>query len=336
MVVVSRVLLSGGRPFTVERIRLADSGLGSPATQRAGPAAGPTAARRLLQPWYVCGGLAVVGALVWSYAGALAQLVSRWSNEPDYSHGFLVPVFSAYLLWSRRKRLENLPASGSGWGFALLFCAAVMRWYSAYAFYPLLDAPSLLPCLAGVVLIAGGWTAWKWAWPGIIYLAFMMPLPAAVAGLLSHPLQRIATISSTWLLQMLGVPAISRGNVIWLTTGKIGVVEACSGLRMLMLFLAITVGAAFLIKRPFWEKAFVALSALLIAVVTNILRITVTAILYEYVGKEWAERVFHDLAGWLMMPAATLFLYLEIFVLSKLLVAPAVRSVPVLAAPRRR
>jgi exosortase/archaeosortase family protein len=115
-----------------------------------------------------------------------------------------------------------------------------------------------------------------------------------------------------------------------MTNAKIGVVEACSGLRMLMLFLAITVGASFLIKRPFWEKAFVALSALVIGVITNILRITVTAVLYEYVSAEWAERVFHDLAGWLMMPAATVLLYLELFVLSKLLVVPVEKTGPVM------
>ena len=289
----------------------------------------------MLRPSVLCAVLAVIGAVGWSYSGALGALVSRWTNEADYSHGFFVPVFSAYLLWSRRKTMEGFPVTGSWWGFPILFFAAAMRWYSAYAFYPLLDAASLLPCLVGVVLIAGGWTALNWAWPGIFFLAFMIPLPGGVAGLLSNPLQRVATILSTWLVQMLGVPAIARGNVIWLTTGKIGVVEACSGLRMLMLFLAITVGASFLIKRPLWEKAFVALSALLIAVVTNILRITATALLYEYAGKEWAEKVFHDLAGWLMMPAAALLLYFELFILSKLLVAPA-HSSPVLAARARR
>jgi len=225
--------------------------------------------------------------------------------------------------------LTSPSAGGNSWGFAFLICAAVMRWLSTYFFYPLLDAPSLLPCLAGVALILGGWPALRWAWPAIAYLAFMMPLPGAIASLLSHPLQRAATISSTWLLQTLGIPAISRGNVIWLTAGKIGVIEACSGLRMLVLFLAITVGASFLIKRPLWEKVFVALSALFIGVVTNIIRITVTAFLYEYVGQELAERVFHDLAGWLMMPIAMLFLYVELFVLSKLLLVP-VKTDPLL------
>jgi exosortase len=274
--------------------------------------------------------LAIFAALAWSYAGALSAMAHRWTNEADYSHGFLVPVFAAYLLWFRRKLLDFPFAGGSWWGLAFLAGAASLRWISTYFFYPLIDGPSLLSSLAGVTLLAGGWEALRWAWPAIGYLVFMMPLPGIVAGLLSHPLQRIATVAATWLLQLLGVPAISRGNVIWLTDGQIGVVEACSGLRMLFLFLAITVGASFLIKRPLWEKVFVSLSALGIGVVTNILRITVTAVLYEYVGKAPAERVFHDFAGWLMMPVATLLLWLELYVLSKILVPP-VNSPPFLA-----
>jgi exosortase len=197
-----------------------------------------------------------------------------------------------------------------------------MRWASIYFHYVLLDAVSLLPCLAGVTLLLGGWRVLRWAWPAILFLVFMIPLPGGLAGLLSHPLQRVATITSTYLLQTIGVPAVAQGNVIWLTSGNIGVVEACSGLRMLILFIAICVGASFLIQRPLWEKGFVICSALGIGVVTNIIRITVTGILYETAGSELAEMVFHDLAGWLMMPLATGILGLELLLLSKLLVAP--------------
>src|SRR5262249_47078650 len=235
------------------------------------------------------------------------------------------------LLWTRRSLLTQSPGRWSWWGIAFLALAGGMRWYSNYFFYPLLDSTSLLPCLTGIVLLLAGWQGLLWAWPAIAFLVFMIPLPGFIAAGFSHPLQRVATISSTWLLQLFGVPAISRGNVIWLTSGQIGVVEACSGLRMLVLFLAITVAASFLIQRPLWEKTLIAVSALGIGVITNILRITVTAILYEYVGKELAEKVFHDLAGWLMMPAATGFLFLELYLLSKLLVVPQ-KSGPVLLA----
>lgn len=265
----------------------------------------------------VAGALATIGMLIWSYGGALGDLAFRWANDPDYSHGFLVPLFALYLLWFRRELLATSRASGTWWGLAFLAVAAAMRWLSNYFFYPLIDGPSLIPCLAGVTLLAGGWAVFRWAWPAIAFLAFMMPLPGVIAGILSHPLQRVATLASTSLLQVLGVPAISRGNVIWLTSGKVGVVEACSGLSMLMLFLAITVGASFLVNRPLWEKCLIAFSALGIGVASNILRITSTAILCELVGEELANKVFHDLAGWLMMPVAVGLLMVELYILSR-------------------
>lgn len=271
--------------------------------------------------WWV-GSLVIGVAVLWSYFDTLKWLASRWMNEPDYSHGFLVPVFAGYLLWYRRGMMAGTTGKGNWWGLLLIGVAAGMRWVASYYFYSQFDAPSLLFCLAGVAVMLGGWQALRWSWPAIGYLIFMIPLPAVVASALSGPLQNIATVASTWLLQTLGVPAVARGNVISLTNAQIGVVEACSGLRMLMLFSAITVGASFLIQRPLWEKVFVAISALGIALITNIFRITVTAFLHEYVGKELAEKVFHDLAGLLMMPTATLLLMLELYVLSKLLIQP--------------
>ena len=268
---------------------------------------------------------AVIG---WAYFSPLSGLSHTWFTQADYSHGFLVPVFAGYLLWVRRGMFKPAQIGTSRTqiatllGAGLLLLAAGIRCFSAYQFYPLADAPSLIPCLVGIVLLVGGWEAFRWAWPSLLYLSFMLPLPGGLAGMLSNPLQRVATVSSTWLLQVVGVPAVARGNVIWLTSGKIGVVEACSGLRMLMLFLAITAGASFIIQRPLWEKIFVAASALVIAVITNILRITVTAFLYENVNAELAEKIFHDLAGWLMMPVATALLVLELYVLSKLLIVP--------------
>lgn len=302
---------------------------------KAGAAAPATPARVVIAGTSLPGGvlagsLAVLAAVAYSYAGIFELLAHTWWTEADYSHGFLVPVFSAYLLWHRRSLLPTGRASGAWWGLVLIAVAGAMRWGSTYFFYPLLAPVSLLPCLLGVALLAGGVAAAKWSWPAILFLIFMIPLPGALAGLLSNPLQTLATNASTWLLQTLGMPAIARGNVILLAKNEIGVVDACSGLRMLMLFTAITVGASFVIDRPLWEKVLISLSAMAIGLVVNILRITVTAFAYEYVGKKLGDLIFHDLAGWLMMPAATLLLMLELFVLSKILVAPPGEGGPLL------
>ncbi|PQO29781.1 exosortase/archaeosortase family protein [Bremerella cremea] len=285
--------------------------------------------RHLPEAWQlILIGSTVILLVLWSYWQSLAMLSHRWFNEADYSHGFFVPVFSMILLWWRRDLLNvsNSPLS-STIGVILIALAAAMRLTAAYYLYPLVDPISLLPLAAGIALLLGGWPVLNWAWPSILFLGFMVPLPGFISDGLSHELQRIGTVGSVYILQTFGVPAVAQGNVIWLTEGKIGVVEACSGLRMLNVFVAICCGGALLLNRPIWEKLLVLLSALPIGIAANVLRISVTGILFETVGAEWAERVFHDMAGLLMMPLAMLFLGIEMFVLSKLLVEPSEKSV---------
>jgi exosortase len=188
----------------------------------------------------------------------------------------------------------------------------------AYFYYNWVEAVSLLCCLAGAVILLGGWPAWKWSWPAIGFLVFMIPLPYFLEIALAGPLQRIAVISSTFLLQTFGLPALAEGNVILLSEVELGIVEACSGLRMLVVFFALTSAVALVIRRVWWEKVLVVLSALPIALLVNIIRITATGVLYEKVSSEAANAVFHDFAGWLMMPLALAMLWLELVFLKRL------------------
>lgn len=264
--------------------------------------------------------------VLWTYRSSLALLAGRWWNEPDYVHGFLVPIFSGWFLWVRREKIASTTGLVGRWAIVcslILFtvCGA-MRWRSAFEFEPLLDCMSLLPCLAAVVLFVGGWQALRWAGPSIAFLFFMVPLPGFIAGQLSHPLQRAGTLISTYLLQLIGIPSFSQGNVINLGEVQLGVVEACSGLRMMMLFFAVCFGAALLMKSSPLEKIIVVLSAAPIALAANVIRITVTGILHEVVGHGVADKVFHDLAGWFMMPLAVVLLWTEMALLSRLFVDP--------------
>ena len=159
----------------------------------------------------------------------------------------------------------------------------------------------------------------RWTWPAIFFLLFMIPLPGFLANRLSGPLQHVATLSSTYLLQALGVTAISNGNVIWLSESKIGVVEACSGLRMLMMFGAVATGAVLLIETSKWEKAWLIASSIGIAIIVNIIRISAGGVVQELKGPAFADKIFHDLAGWIMMPLALVLLWFEVLLLSKLL-----------------
>lgn len=266
-----------------------------------------------------CG--ALLGAtLIGTYWTPLAGLVHRWWSDPDYLHGFLVPAFAVFLLWYRRDMLKKVRPVGSLWGLGLLGVCAALRWISAYFYYELLDPVSLMAGLAGVALFVGGWRVLRWSWPAIAFLIFMVPLPGFAANLMGHPLQRLATIASTYTIQTIGVSAVAEGNVISLADSQIGVAEACNGLRNLMLFLTICVGAACVMKRTPWEKAIVVLSAAPIAVIANVFRITATAILHAFAKHELANISYHDLAGFFMMPLAVVLLWIELSLLSRIFV----------------
>jgi exosortase len=265
-------------------------------------------------------------ALLWAYWPTLGEMAERWARDPQYSHGYLVPGFALVLLWLRRERLADGPVAGSWLGWPVLALGLALRIAGGLLYYVWVDQISLLPVLAGLVLLFGGRTAWRWAWPAVAFLAFMVPLPHRVEVSLAGPLQGLATTASTFALQTLGFPALAEGNVIRLNEIELGIVEACSGLRMLVIFFALSTAVTLVIRRPLWERLVVLFSAIPVALVVNVLRITATGILFETVGSPWAHAVFHDLAGWLMMPVALLALAGELVLLRRLFLEPPAAS----------
>lgn len=266
-------------------------------------------------------------ALVWSYWSALAALVHRWNIDPQYSHGFVVPLIAAGIIWHRRERLKWEEAAPSWAGLVLIGIAVAMRLVSARYYLEALDWISLVPSVAGICLLAGGRAAWRCAWPGILFLVFMLPLPYRVETLLSGPLQSLATAASTFSLQTLGFPAIAEGNLIHIDETTVGVAEACSGLRMLVVFFAVSTATAIVVDRTLWERMLIIASAVPVAMASNVVRITLTGVLFETVGSAWARLVFHDFAGWLMMLLAIGLLNLELWLLDRILIPPPPREV---------
>jgi exosortase len=279
---------------------------------------------------YLIGLTAFGVVLFWAYWPILKAMVEKWSADPQYSHGFIVPAFAAYLLWHRRRLLSAISPSPRRLGLALIGCGAGLHLAGAYLYFDAIRTVSLLPVLAGLCLCHGGWPALRWALPSIAFLVFMLPLPFSVEGALSHPLQRLATYLSTYALQTMGFAAVSEGNIILLDTSRIGVVEACNGLGMLVTFFAMTTATILIVRRSLLESLLIVLSAIPIALIANVLRITVTAVLHNQVGGRIADVVFHDLAGWFMMPVALSLLWVEFRVLNLVLVEPAPNDLPVL------
>jgi exosortase len=289
--------------------------------------------------WALFAWLALAGAgLLWAYWSTFAALERRWAQDPQYTHGYVVPVFALIVLWFRRQSFPAREVRPSWWGVPALVAGAGLRLAGAYFYLPWLDAGSLLPSLAGLVLVFGGAPALRWAWPGVAFLLFLVPLPHQADIFLANPLRRVATLASTYALQTLGVPALAEGNVIVMDELKVGVVEACSGLGMLMTFFALSTAVAFVIQRPLLDRAVVFLSAVPVAVLMNVARITVTVFLFRVASARLANAVFHDVAGWVMMPLALAVLWLELRFLSRLFVEAQRRGpvrVPLARGPAR-
>ncbi len=260
--------------------------------------------------------LLLVGSILWAYLPVFHEMTGKWFHNPQYSHAYFVPAFSAYLLWRSRKEL-SLNSTGPCWlGLLPLLLGVALRLAGAVLYVSWLEMVSLLPLLWGIALFLGGWPTLRASWVAIAFLVFMLPLPYRVETGLSGPLQQVATRMSEYVLQLLGLPAFREGNVIIVNDYHIGVVEACNGLGMLLLFFAMAAGMALVSSRPWVDRVVLVLCAVPIAVLSNVIRIVATSILYELAGQRWGDMLFHDLSGWLMMPLALGMLWLALKVMA--------------------
>src|SRR5262245_59240206 len=269
--------------------------------------------------------LVVLAVLGWLYWPTFRELYDTWTNQAEYSHGILVPFFALYLLMRRTPvAAVTTPRPWPVAGFALIGLAILMRLAgSATSFLPL-EGLSFVLSLIALAMLTGGRDGLRQFWQPIVFLLFMIPLPYEASRLMGAELQRIATIASTFLLQCCGQPAIAEGNRILISDVTLNVVEACSGLRMLVTFLAFSVAAVFLMDRHWVVKAIVLGSAVPIALVTNILRITATGLahigLHDSPSRDRVLEAIHDFNGWMMMPVGLTFLLFELWLLRHLLI----------------
>ena len=274
------------------------------------------------RPWQRTVGGVTALLLAVLYSGVF-DLLKQWTKA-DYSHGFLVPPFAAYLLWRRRALLPDKVSYPDIWGLPF-FAVAVALSVGAELNYgkEIARGLAIVVGLAGVVtMFFGRWRGLKWAWPGLAFLLLALPLPFTLETKLSGGLRLIAARGATALLQTMGFPTYSTGTVIHIGETELGVAEACSGLSMLLAFVAMAVAIAFLCppSRPKWDRIAIAASSIPIAVICNIGRITVTGLVYHAGWKEFGDFVVHSLAGWLMMPFALGLVWLEFRLIDWILV----------------
>ena len=281
----------------------------------------PLSAETAKTAWIVFGCL--IAALVLAYENMIRFTATYWAKDM-YSHGYIVPAFAAYLFWIRRRPLVDAEPVERWAGVGVVAASLGLRVYAAYFDYNNFERLSFITALLGVCLIVGGKSMLRWAGPALAFLLFMYPLPSMLENSLLMQLQTVASILSTWTLQVLGVSAARQGNTISIDTLKeaLQVAEACSGLRMLTIFGAMCFAMIMIVERPWWDKLVIFLSIIPIALISNVVRIVTTALLYLAFGQEtaWLNKIIHDWAGFAMMPIGLGLLWIELAILSRLTV----------------
>lgn len=273
---------------------------------KTGDTAGSTVSSRSLWLPY----LLLTLLLIAIYYRIAAKLIYDWYDLPDYSHGFLVPFFSLFLLWDNRARIKAIPTRQSWKGIPLILLGIAVLILGVYGADLFLSRVSFLFILAGIVWTLFGTQMLKVLRFPILVLLLAIPFPQIVFNQITFPLQLLASKLASMVLPLFGVPVLHEGNIIELPAMKLEVAEACSGIRSLMSLFTLAVFYGYFIEKSRKGRLLLAFASIPIAVIANAARITGTGLCVQYWDPDKAMGFFHEFSGWVMFVVSLGCLYL--------------------------
>jgi exosortase len=264
----------------------------------------------------VLGGLTAI-----LYAPVLRGLAIQWWTDPDYSQGFLVPLFAAYVAWCKRADWRRAKDDPNNFGLIVIIGGVFLLFLGTLGAELFTTRFSLLLVMAGLILfLRGSKRLLAMAFP-LEFLIFMIPIPAIVYNQVTFPLQLLASrLAGSWL-EVIGIPVFRDGNILTMSNYSLEVVEACSGIRSLMALISLSVAYCYLAERRNWVRCLLVLATVPIAIVTNAIRIVVAGMFAHRLGPAYAEGFLHQASGWLIFVTA-LFLLLGLHELVRLTCKP--------------
>ncbi|HEX9596980.1 MAG TPA: exosortase A, partial [Anaerolineales bacterium] len=256
--------------------------------------------------WQVALLVVTIGVL---YFNILGRLVNQWANDDNYSHGFFVPVFAAFVIWSRREKLREIPLQPSWLGLPVVLGSLLMLTVGILGAELFLSRSSLVFLLAGIILYQIGWGFFRALFFPWACLFLMIPIPAIIFNQIAFPLQLLASQSASNMLELLGVPSLREGNVIRLPYMTLEVVEACSGIRSLVSLGTLAIIYGYFLESRVWRRVVLAVAAVPIAVAANALRVMGTGLLGHYWDPDKALGFFHTFSGWVIFVLSVVLLF---------------------------
>jgi exosortase len=246
--------------------------------------------------------------LVLLYASVFRGLVLQWWNDPDYSHGFFVPLFSCFALWRERRRWMGVEVRPSNFGLLVMIGAVGLLLLGSLGAELFTSRFSLIVLLAGVILFLGGWQLLRAVAFPLAFLILMIPIPAIIYNQITFPLQLLASRVAAFSLELVNVPVLRDGNILVLSNYSLEVVEACSGIRSLLTLISLAIIYGYLVEPRRWVHWVLAISMVPIAIISNAFRIVGAGAIAHRFGPEAAEGFLHTFSGWVIFVAALLAL----------------------------
>lgn len=253
----------------------------------------------------------LIGVLVAAvYYRVLGKLVTDWWQIPDFSHGFLVPPFAAYLVWVKREAIRGTKIAPTWSGVAVIALGLAVLLLGEYGAQLFLERISLIIVLTGLILGFCGWQLARELQFVLLVLLLAIPIPAILFNQITLPLQFIASKAASALLPIFGVPVLREGNVIVLPSMRLEVAEACSGIRSLLSLFTLSIFCGYFLEKSNVRRALLALFSIPIAVAANAVRILGTGLCVQYWDPDKALGFFHEFSGWVMFLVSLGCLYL--------------------------
>ena len=238
------------------------------------------------------------------YWPVISSLARQWASDENYSHGFLIAPFALYFGWRRRARLAAAVPQPSVVGLGVVALSLMVFLAGQLGAELFLARISLVGVVAGTVWFLFGWQHLRLLAFPIALLVLMVPLPALVFNQIAFPLQLFASRVGELALATTGIPVLREGNILELSTTRLEVVEACSGIRSLISLLTLAVILGKLNEPRRWARVALALVTVPIAIAANAARVAGTGVAAYWIGPEAAQGFFHTFSGWLVFVMA--------------------------------
>ena len=253
--------------------------------------------------------VALLLLLLWLYHSILYRLAAQWGNDPNFSHGYFVPAFAFYVLWSGRAKLKAITPAPSWAGIAFVVLGLLLLVLGVLGVELFTERVSLLVLLGGLTVVFFGWKLFRAVLFPWAFLFLMIPLPNLVMQKVTFPLQLLASRLATVMLRGIGIAVNLQGNVINLASTTLEVIEACSGIRSLLSLITLAIIYGYLMEKRIWVRVVLACSAVPIAVFANGFRIFGTGVLAQYWDPDKAQGFFHEFQGWLIFVVSLILLF---------------------------